>query len=103
LVSGRTVEGRAAAGPGTTTAPAVFDHRAEMCPKFIFGEADTWNTTQLYRRKDGPMSDAVRNFLEHDKALCSLALERRQDVLLRAAELIRDAEKAANTGPSDPT
>lgn len=35
----------------------------------------------------------VQNFVEQDKALCALALDRGRDVLLRAAEMIAEAER----------
>jgi hypothetical protein len=38
------------------------------------------------------MSDDVRDFVEHDRALCSQALDGDRGVLLRAAELLRDTE-----------
>lgn len=41
----------------------------------------------------------VRNFVEHDKALISAALNGDRRVLIRAAELIRDAEIAALSDP----
>lgn len=41
------------------------------------------------------MSDEVSNFCERDKALISAALDGDRGVLIRAAEMIRDAEKNA--------
>jgi hypothetical protein len=41
------------------------------------------------------MSDDLRNLFERDQAQCSQALHRGRDVLLRAGELIRDADRVA--------
>lgn len=40
-------------------------------------------------------TDEVRNFVERDKALISAALDGDRGVLLRAIEMIRDAEKTS--------
>ena len=39
-------------------------------------------------------TDDVRDFVEQDKALCSIALEHGRDVLLRAIETLRDMTMA---------
>jgi len=49
------------------------------------------------------MSDDVRNFVERDKALCSQALDHGRDVLLRAAEMVRAAERSAKAPGHDLT
>lgn len=41
------------------------------------------------------MTTDVRDFLERDKALCSLAFDGDRDGLVRAAEMIHSAEKNA--------
>lgn len=41
------------------------------------------------------MSDEVANFVNRDKALISAALDGDRKVLIRAAEMIRDAERNA--------
>lgn len=43
------------------------------------------------------MSDDVRNFVERDRALCSQALDGDRGVLIRAAEMISSADRAASS------
>lgn len=42
-------------------------------------------------------TEAVTNFVDQDKALCAAALDHGRDVLIRAAEMITDAEMRART------